>query len=116
MLAFFPFFMVSMSGRVVPLQALMTTVPQAARRGAFLSANSAVMSLGTGLGAWLGGLLLSTNADGHITGYGTTGWIAATLALASAAWVTRVTAADAPPPPHAPTIGSTPADPADARP
>jgi len=116
MLAFFPFFMVSMSGRVVPLQALLTTVPQAARRGAFLSANSAVMSLGTGLGAWLGGLLLSTNADGHITGYGTTGWIAAALALSSAWWVRRVTAADAPPQQQVPAIESAIVDAADAAP
>jgi DHA1 family inner membrane transport protein len=73
-----------------------------------------VMSLGTGLGAWLGGLLLSTNADGHITGYGTTGWIAAALALGSAWWVSRVRAAETPPPQRAPTVESTVADAADA--
>lgn len=104
MLAFFPFFMVSMSGRVVPLQALQTTVPQAAQRGAFLSANSAVMSLGTGLGAWLGGLLLTTGSDGHIAGYGTAGWIAAALALGSAFWVSRVSAAE-----DAPSLRPSPA-------
>lgn len=98
MLMFFPFFMVSMNGRMVPLQALQTTVPQAAQRGAYLSANSAMMSLGTGLGAWLGGLMLSTDAGGHIVGYGTVGWIAAALALCSAWWVGRVTSADEPPP------------------
>ncbi|TDR42028.1 putative MFS family arabinose efflux permease [Tahibacter aquaticus] len=94
MLLFFPFFMVSMNGRMVPLQALQTTVPQAAQRGSFLSANSAVMSLGTGLGAWLGGLMLTTDASGHIAGYGTVGWIAAGLALGSAFWVHRVTSAE----------------------
>ncbi|ROU09366.1 MFS transporter [Lysobacter enzymogenes] len=97
MLLFFPFFMVSMNGRMVPLQALQTTVPQPQQRGAFLSANSAVMSLGTGLGAWLGGLMLSTDASGHIAGYGAVGWVAAGLALCSALWVGRVSAADAPP-------------------
>lgn len=103
LLVFFPFFMVSMSGRMVPLQALQTTVPQAAQRGAFLSANSAVMSLGTGLGAWLGGLLLTTDATGHISGYGTTGWIAAALALTTAFWVSRVSAAEERPVPAAAT-------------
>ncbi|KWS05688.1 hypothetical protein AZ78_3240 [Lysobacter capsici AZ78] len=97
MLLFFPFFMVTMNGRMVPLQALQTTVPQPEQRGAYLSANSAVMSLGTGLGAWLGGLMLSTDASGHIAGYGAVGWIAAGLALCSALWVGRVTSADAPP-------------------
>ena len=45
---FFPFFMVAMSGRMVPMQALLTTVPEACRRGAFLSANSALQALGMG--------------------------------------------------------------------
>lgn len=100
MLLFFPFFMVSMNGRMVPLQALQTTVPQASQRGAFLSANSAVMSLGTGLGAWLGGLMLSTDASGRIAGYGTVGWVAAALALCSAWWVGRVSAAEPEPAPQ----------------
>ncbi|MFA9216243.1 MAG: MFS transporter, partial [Sphingomonadaceae bacterium] len=55
---FFPLFMTIISGRNIPLQALLTTVPEPARRGAFLSANSAVQQIGTGAGAWLGGLLL----------------------------------------------------------
>ncbi|MBW8809660.1 MAG: MFS transporter, partial [Lysobacter sp.] len=97
MLLFFPFFMVTMNGRMVPLQALQTTVPQAEQRGAYLSANSAVMSLGTGLGAWLGGLMLTTDASGHIAGYGAVGWISAGLALCSALWVGRVTSADVQP-------------------
>ncbi|QWP77139.1 MFS transporter [Lysobacter sp. K5869] len=110
MLFFFPFFMVSMNGRMVPLQALQATVPQAEQRGAYLSANSAVMSLGTGFGAWLGGLMLSTDASGHIAGYGTVGWIAAGLALCSAVWVGRVTSADVPAPVAAPAAGEPGAD------
>jgi hypothetical protein len=39
---FFPFFLVLVSGRMVPMQALLTTVPKPARRGALLSANSAL--------------------------------------------------------------------------
>lgn len=57
------------------------------------------MSLGTGIGAWLGGLMLSTDASGHIAGYGAVGWIAASLALCSALWVGRVSAADTAPAP-----------------
>jgi len=65
--------MVAMSSRMVPMQALLTTVPEPAQRGAFLSANSALQAVGTGCGAWFGGLLLSTQADGRIAGYGTAG-------------------------------------------
>ena len=95
---FFPVFMVIVSGRIVPLQALMTTVPEPARRGAFLSVNSAIMSLGTGTGAWLGGLMLSTSAQGYIEGYGLNGWCAAALVLVAVAWVSQVKSAPNPAP------------------
>ncbi|MDB5814319.1 MAG: transporter [Rhodocyclales bacterium] len=91
LIAFFPFFMVLISGRNVPLQALMTTVPEPAKRGAFLSVNSAVQAFGTGLGAWLGGLLLSSGPGSQILGYGTNGWCAAILTLVGVAWAHRVT-------------------------
>jgi len=89
-LAFFPVFMVVMSGRMIPMQALLTTVPDPARRGAFMSLNSATQSLGTGCGAWLGGLMLSSTADGHITGYGTNGVIAVVIAVFGLFWVYAV--------------------------
>jgi predicted MFS family arabinose efflux permease len=90
LLAFFPFFMVLMSGRMVPLQALMTTVPEPAHRGAFLSLNSATQSLGTGCGAWIGGLLLANSADGHIHGYGTNGLVAVAIVIFGMFWVYQV--------------------------
>jgi predicted MFS family arabinose efflux permease len=93
LIAMFPVFMVAMSGRNVPLQALMTTVPEPQRRGAFLSANAAVVQIGTGLGALLGGQWLHTDAAGHIAGYAINGGVAAALALFSVWWVGRVPAA-----------------------
>ena len=96
---FFPFFMVLMSGRMVPMQALLTTVPEPARRGAFLSANSALQALGTGCGAWIGGLMLSSSPGGQIVGYGTVGWVAVAVASAGVLWISRVRGAqnDSPP-------------------
>ncbi len=87
---FFPFFMVLASGRNIPMQALMTTVPDPSRRGAFLSANAAVQQVGTGLGALLGGLTLTTSAAGHISGYGLNGWIAAGLSVLTVLWVGQI--------------------------
>ncbi|MES2261902.1 MAG: MFS transporter [Pseudomonadota bacterium] len=101
----FPSFMMAISGRNVPLQALMTTVPEPARRGAFLSANSAVQQLGTGLGALLGGLSLSTDSAGHISGYGANGWAAVALSALTFWWIGRVRATRAP----AAMAGRTPA-------
>jgi DHA1 family inner membrane transport protein len=91
LIAFFPFFMVSISGRGIPMQALMTTVPEPAQRGAFLSVNSAIQSIGTGLGAWFGGLLLSSGTGSEILGYGTNGWCAVAMTLLGVVWVYRVT-------------------------
>lgn len=88
--AFFPVLMVASSSRWIPMQALLTTVPDMARRGSFLSVNSAIQSLGTGCGAWIGGLLLSTSADGRIEGYGANGWLAFALIAVSVVWIGRV--------------------------
>lgn len=90
---FFPFFITAISGRNIPMQALMTTVPEPARRGAFLSSNSAIQQVGSGVGALVGGWMLHTDAAGHIAGYGLNGWIAAGLTLFSVLWVGQVGAA-----------------------
>lgn len=92
MIAFFPIFMVTMSGRMIPMQALLTTVPPGEKRGAFLSLNSAIQSIGTGCGAWLGGVLLSKTAGGQINGYGLNGWIAVGILLFAMFWVGLVRA------------------------
>jgi predicted MFS family arabinose efflux permease len=75
---------------MVPMQALLTTVPQPDRRGAFLSANSALQALGTGCGAWIGGLMLGSSSAGQIVGYGTVGWVSVAVALTGILWVSRV--------------------------
>ncbi len=90
LIVFMTCFMIAMSGRMVPMQALLTTIPEPRQRGAFLSANSAVQSIGTGTGAWVGGLLLSSGSDGRIIGYGANGWLALALTLVAIAWVAHV--------------------------
>lgn len=90
MIVLFPLLMISMSGRFIPLQALITTVARPAERGAFLSVNSAVQSLGTGLGAWLGGMTLSSGTGGEILGYGANGWVAAGVTVVAIIWIGQV--------------------------
>jgi predicted MFS family arabinose efflux permease len=93
MVLFFPVFMVALPSRMVPMQALLTTVPAPQTRGAFLSANSAVQAMCTGCEAWFGGLLLTTTVQGQIAGYGTVGWLAAAAALLACVWSGRVSGA-----------------------
>lgn len=85
-----PVFMVCMGGRNIPMQALQTAVPPPARRGAFMSVNSAVQQIFMGTGTWLGGMLLSTDAQGHILGFGINGWISVACLLVGVAWVRNV--------------------------
>jgi MFS transporter, DHA1 family, inner membrane transport protein len=94
--AIFVLFMVSVSSRMIPLQALLSTVPVAEHRGAFLSVNTAIQAFGNGCGAWLGGLFLSTTATGHIQGYGINGWASTALAVACMLWIGRVRSAASP--------------------
>ena len=84
--------MVVMSSRMIPMQALLTTIPEPAKRGAFLSINSAVQSLGTGIGAWVGGLMLTSGADGRVLGYGINGVCSTVLAVVALLWVGMVRA------------------------
>jgi DHA1 family inner membrane transport protein len=91
----FALFMIISSGRIVPMQAILTTVPDAPHRGAFLSANGAVQSLGVGCGAWLGGLMLSTDTAGHLVGYGLNGWVSVAFASLALVWVGYVRSAGA---------------------
>src|SRR5262249_55979380 len=95
--AFFPLFMVAMSGRFIPMQALMTTVPEAQQRGAFMSITTAMQSLGAGVGAWVGGLLLSSGPNGEIVGYGLNGWISTVLTVLGMVWIGRVVSNSASP-------------------
>jgi len=92
MIAFFPIFMVAVSGRMIPMQALLTTVPESDKRGAFLSVNSAIQQIGNGCGAWIGGLLLSTTATGHIDGYGLNGVLAVCILMFAIWWIGQVNA------------------------
>jgi len=89
-IAFFPFFMVAMSGRFIPMQALMTTVPEPRQRGAFMSITTAMQSLGAGIGAWFGGLLLGSGPSAQIIGYGANGWVTVALTVFGMAWIGRV--------------------------
>lgn len=92
LILFFPFFMVTTNARMIPMQALLTTVPEPHRRGAFMSVNSAVLQIATGTGAWVGGLMLTTSPSGHISGYGVNGWVSVAIVCLAMWWVAKVQA------------------------
>ncbi|AOB32390.1 MFS transporter [Bordetella sp. H567] len=99
LIVFFPFFLVTANSRMIPVQALLTTVPEPHRRGAFMSVNSAVQQIATGTGAWIGGLMLTTSPTGRISGYGINGWLCCAGIVFAMWWSGKVRshAVDAPP-------------------
>lgn len=70
-----PFF-VFISGRMVPSMTLISQAPSAKNRGAFLSINSSIQSMGIGVASFLGGLILSEKESGALINFNINGLVA----------------------------------------
>ena len=64
-----------MSGRMIPGMAIVTSAANPRLRGTFMTLNAAVQSAAMGLAAFIGGLIISRDAQGAVTHY----WMAAVL-------------------------------------
>jgi MFS transporter, DHA1 family, inner membrane transport protein len=73
-------------GRMVPAMAMITSSVEPARRGSFLGAYSAVQHLSAGLGSYVAGKLLSTNAQQEFVGYNHVGYVAVAATILSV-WI-----------------------------
>ncbi|HEY4234521.1 MAG TPA: MFS transporter, partial [Lacipirellulaceae bacterium] len=82
-MAVFGGIMVFNVGRMIAAMAMITSCVEPRRRGAFLSANASVQHVSSGLGAYLGGLIVAESAEGKIEHFGTVGWVAAAATLSS---------------------------------
>ncbi len=75
-----PFF-IFVSGRFVPLMALITSSVAPQYRGSFMILNSAVQSIGMGLATILSGLILSSDAQGRLIHYNYVGYLSCSITL-----------------------------------
>jgi len=77
-------FFIVFGARFVPAMSMITSSVEPRMRGSFMSINSSVQQLASGLAAFLAGLLI-TNAPGHaeLEGFGTVGIIAVVFTLLS---------------------------------
>jgi predicted MFS family arabinose efflux permease len=73
--------MISNSGRMVAAMAMITGAVEPRRRGGFMTANSSLQHMATGLGAFVGGLIIVKADDGSWQHYGTVGLLGATATL-----------------------------------
>jgi predicted MFS family arabinose efflux permease len=76
-------FMICMSGRFVPAMAIMTSAVSQRLRGGFMGVTSAVQHIASGLGSFIGGLLLTESPTGLLQGYGIIGYLSATFTIIS---------------------------------
>ena len=83
-------FFIFVSGRMVPLLAIVGAAVKPQERGTFLSLNATVQSMAMGLASMVGGLFITQTADGVISGYGWVGLVAASFNVLAAIWVGRV--------------------------
>ena len=75
-------FMVLMSGRFIPLMALITTCVHPPVRGAFMSLSSSVQNLGAGVASLFAGAVIGHTADGALTRFDLVGIGAVVLTFA----------------------------------
>ena len=75
------YFMVFVSGRLVPAMAIVTGAVAPQHRGSFMSFNSATQQLAAGLAAFGGGLMLHKDATGALQGYDLVGYAACGFTL-----------------------------------
>ncbi len=74
-------FFMCMSGRMIPGMAIVTSAANPQLRGTFMTLNSAVQSAAMGVAAFLGGSIISRDAQGLVQNY----WIAALVGCAASA-------------------------------
>jgi DHA1 family inner membrane transport protein len=78
-LSFFAAWFVSSTGRGVASQALISNVVPAQSRGSFMSFNSSIQSLGTGLASFGAGAVVTADATGRLHNYSWLGIISVTV-------------------------------------
>jgi predicted MFS family arabinose efflux permease len=66
---------IGINSRIVPAQALLTSVPSAQDRGAFMSLNSAIQYLSGGISASIAGMIVYKDASGYIHNYPIIGYV-----------------------------------------
>lgn len=79
-------FFVFTSGRMIPLQAMVTGAVNPQYRGSFMSINSSVQQLMAGLGSFIAGFIVSKDVDGRLMHYPYVGILAVIMTL-SAVWI-----------------------------
>ena len=91
-------FFLGMNGRMIPGMAIVTSAANPQLRGTFMALNSAVQSAGMGVAAFVGGSLISRDANNLVQGYWMSSMVAVAAGLAAIALAGRLKLHQAPAP------------------
>ncbi len=89
-------FFICMSGRMIPGMAIVGSAGNPVLRGTFMAINSSVQSAAMGLAAFLGGLIISRDAQGLVQHYGVAAMLGIVATLVSVWLVGRLSLYGAP--------------------
>lgn len=74
-------FFIFVSGRMIPMQAMVASVAKPEQRGGFMSINSSFIQLGSGMAGIISGLIISEDATGKIEHYKYVGYFAIVITI-----------------------------------
>jgi MFS transporter, DHA1 family, inner membrane transport protein len=87
-------FFITVNGRMIPTQAIVSSVTTPQQRGGFMSINSSMQQLASGIAANIAGAIVYENANGRIERYNWVGWFSITLIVCSVFLAGRVKPVD----------------------
>ena len=88
-------FFITVNGRMIPMQAIVSIVTMPNKRGGFMSINSSVQQLASGIAATIGGAIVAEGPGGRIEHYSWVGYFSIVLILSCILLAGRVKAVDA---------------------
>jgi len=83
-------FFVGIFSRIIPSQALISAIPSAASRGAFMAVNSSLQQISGGVASLVAGLIVIEQVDGSIKNFDVLGYILVVTTLISIYLIYRV--------------------------
>jgi Na+/melibiose symporter-like transporter len=72
---------VSIFSRMIPAQALISAIPEPAKRGSFNAVSASLQQLSGGLASVLAGLIVTSNAQGQLQHFDWVGYIVVAVSL-----------------------------------
>ncbi|MEO5863069.1 MAG: MFS transporter [Burkholderiales bacterium] len=74
-------FMVLISGRAVPMMAMISTLVAPSLRGSYMGFSNSIQQLSAAVAAFFGGMIIGNTPTGTLANYGAVGWVAAATTL-----------------------------------